>query len=97
MRLLTPSVTRASANVVKSKGCAFLEFSTRPALQAALRLHQSVLDRRRINVELTAGGGGKGDARLAKLKARNKELAAQRVRQSRLLPSPPVRVLPLLT
>ncbi|KAI9444704.1 hypothetical protein H4582DRAFT_1844707 [Lactarius indigo] len=82
VRLLTPKVTRTGAIVAKSKGCAFLEFSTRPTLQAALRLHQSELDGRRINVELTAGGGGKGDARLAKLKARNKELAAQRTRRS---------------
>ena len=82
MRLLTPKVTRTGATVAKSKGCAFLEFSTRPALQAALRLHQSELDGRRINVELTAGGGGKGDTRLAKLKARNKELAGQRVGHS---------------
>lgn len=82
VRLLTPKVTRAGATVTKSKGCAFLEFSTRSALQAALRLHQSELDGRRINVELTAGGGGKGDTRLAKVKARNKQLAAQRVRSS---------------
>jgi nucleolar protein 6 len=32
-----------------------------------------------INVELTAGGGGKGDSRLAKLKERNKTLSSQRV------------------
>jgi nucleolar protein 6 len=82
VRLLTPKVTRTGATVAKSKGCAFLEFSAKPALQAALRLHQSELDGRRINVELTAGGGGRGDSRLAKLKARNKDLAAQRVRQS---------------
>jgi nucleolar protein 6 len=82
VRLLTPKVTRTGATVAKSKGCAFLEFSTRPALQAALRLHQSELDGRRINVELTAGGGGKGDARLTKLKARNKELSTQRTRRS---------------
>ena len=93
MRLLTPKVTRTGATVAKSKGCAFLEFSTRPTLQTALRLHQSELDGRRINVELTAGGGGKGDTRLAKLKARNKELAGQRVRHSH----PLACVWPLLT
>ena len=84
VRLLTPKVTRAGATTVaksnKSKGCAFLEFTARPALQAALRLHQSELDGRRINVELTAGGGGKSNARLEKVKARNKLLTAQRVR-----------------
>jgi nucleolar protein 6 len=88
VRLLTPKATRAagataaaeSKSKSKSKGCAFLEFSARHALQAALRLHQSELDGRRINVELTAGGGGKSDARLEKVKARNKQLGAQRVR-----------------
>jgi RNA recognition motif-containing protein len=93
VRLLTPKVTRTGATVAKSKGCAFLEFSAKPALQAALRLHQSELDGRRINVELTAGGGGRGDSRLAKLKARNKDLAAQRVRQSPRI----AQLLPLLT
>jgi len=31
-----------------------------------------------INVELTAGGGGKGEKRLGKLKERNKQLLTQR-------------------
>ena len=31
-----------------------------------------------INVELTAGGGGKGENRLEKLKKRNQELLGQR-------------------
>jgi hypothetical protein len=48
-------------------------------------MHQSELDGRRINVELTAGGGGKGDDRLAKVKTRNKLLAAQRVRLFHIL------------
>ncbi|KAH9964225.1 hypothetical protein BC827DRAFT_1266018 [Russula dissimulans] len=82
VRLLTPKAPRAGATISKSKGCAFLEFSTRPALQAALRLHQSELEGRRINVELTAGGGGKGDARLAKVKERNKLLTTQRTRRT---------------
>ncbi|KAI9509525.1 hypothetical protein F5148DRAFT_746246 [Russula earlei] len=82
VRLLTPKSTRVGSTVSKSRGCAFLEFSTRPALQAALRLHQSELDGRRINVELTAGGGGKSDARLEKVKARNKQLATQRTRRT---------------
>jgi len=63
----------------KSKGCAFLEFKTKAALQQALKLHQSMLDGRMINVELTAGGGGKSQARLQKVKERNKALLNQRV------------------
>lgn len=81
MRLLTPK----SGTTAKSKGCAFLEFSHRNALQQALKLHQSELEGRKINVELTAGGGGKGDKRIVKVQERNRELANQRVR---LLPKP---------
>ncbi len=63
----------------KSKGCAFLEFTHRNALQQALKLHQSQLDGRLINVELTAGGGGKGETRIQKVRDRNRELHDQRV------------------
>jgi len=56
-----------------------LEFTHRNALQQALKLHQSTLDGRLINVELTAGGGGKGESRLAKVRERNKALIGQRV------------------
>lgn len=51
----------------------------RGALQQGLKLHHSQLDGRQINVELTAGGGGKGMTRMKKLKERNKELEGQRV------------------
>ncbi|KAL4070763.1 hypothetical protein J3A83DRAFT_4162131 [Scleroderma citrinum] len=80
VRLLTPkpSTDNSRKTVTKSKGCAFLEFQNRTALQQALKLHHSQLDGRTINVELTAGGGGKGEARLKKLKERNKELEGQR-------------------
>ncbi|KAI0066460.1 hypothetical protein BV25DRAFT_1820410 [Artomyces pyxidatus] len=81
VRLLTPKQTRPGATVAKSKGCAFLEFTAKPAVQQALKLHQSDLDGRRINVELTAGGGGKSEARITKLKTRNKELSAQRTKR----------------
>jgi len=74
VRLLTPKTPTNS----KSKGCAFLEFTHRNALQQALKLHQSQLDGRAINVELTAGGGGKSSARLEKVKERNKKLHDQR-------------------
>ncbi|KAF9229067.1 hypothetical protein BS17DRAFT_804921 [Gyrodon lividus] len=81
IRLLTPkqSTTKPPIKLVtKSKGCAFLEFKHRNALQQGLKLHHSQLDGRQINVELTAGGGGKGEARLKKLKGRNQELEGQR-------------------
>jgi len=78
VRLLTPK----SATATKSKGCAFLEFTHRNALQQALKLHQSEIEGRKINVELTAGGGGKSDNRLDKLKNRNRELATQRTKRA---------------
>lgn len=56
-----------------------MEFSHRNALQQGLKLHQSELEGRKINVELTVGGGGKSDTRLNKLKERNKGLFDQRV------------------
>ncbi|KAJ6575358.1 hypothetical protein B0H19DRAFT_638079 [Mycena capillaripes] len=77
VRLRTPKPT-AGKPVHKSKGCAFVEFSHRNALQQGLKLHQSELEGRRINVELTVGGGGKSGARIDKLKERNKGLFEQR-------------------
>ena len=38
-----------------------------------------MLDGRMINVELTAGGGGKSESRLTKVRERNKALLGQRV------------------
>ncbi|KZT75091.1 hypothetical protein DAEQUDRAFT_761053 [Daedalea quercina L-15889] len=78
VRLLTPKATLNGKQSTKSKGCAFLEFAVKSALQQALKLHQSQLDGRMINVELTAGGGGKSESRVEKLKKRNKELHEQR-------------------
>ncbi|KAG8219642.1 hypothetical protein J3R82DRAFT_597 [Butyriboletus roseoflavus] len=49
-----------------------------PPKPQGLKLHHSQLDGRQINVELTAGGGGKGLPRMKKLKERNKELEVQR-------------------
>ncbi len=51
-----------------------------------------MLQGRMINVELTAGGGGKGEKRMEKLRERNKALLGQRVS----LPSPKVSVLMLI-
>lgn len=81
VRLLTPKPSKSKLTTkltTKSKGCAFLEFQNKHALQRALKLHHSEIEGRKINVELTAGGGGKGETRLRKLKDRNKELEGQR-------------------
>lgn len=77
VRLLTPKPS-PTATVAKSKGCAFLEFQLPIALQAALRLHESDLAGRKINVELTAGGGGNSAARKAKLDESRKRLLTER-------------------
>jgi len=77
VRLMTPKPTPGKSSA-KSKGFAFLEFTSRNALQQALKLHQSELEGRMINVELTAGGGGKSESRVEKLKKRNRELHEQR-------------------
>ncbi|KAF8519222.1 hypothetical protein BU17DRAFT_47909 [Hysterangium stoloniferum] len=76
VRLLTPKPKAPGTSNARSKGCAFLEFTHRNALQQGLKLHGSTLDDRRINVELTAGGGGKSDKRLKKVQTRNKQLKA---------------------
>ncbi|KAJ3555219.1 hypothetical protein NM688_g2703 [Phlebia brevispora] len=78
VRLMTPKSSTNGKATSKSKGYAFLEFTNKLGLQQALKLHQSELHGRMINVELTAGGGGKGEGRLKKLKERNKELYEQR-------------------
>lgn len=41
-----------------------------------------MLEGRMVNVELTAGGGGKSEKRMEKLRERNKSLLGQRVRFS---------------
>ncbi|KAI0652098.1 hypothetical protein C8Q79DRAFT_897876 [Trametes meyenii] len=78
VRLMTPKPPANSKTTIKSKGFAFVEFSHKNALQQGLKLHQSELEGRKINVELTAGGGGKSEQRLEKVKKRNKELHEQR-------------------
>ncbi|KPV72137.1 uncharacterized protein RHOBADRAFT_55976 [Rhodotorula graminis WP1] len=87
VRLLTPktapspsSSSSATTTPVApaSKGCAFLDFTSATALQSALRLHHSTLSHRKINVELTAGGGGNSAARKLKIDEQRKKLTAER-------------------
>ncbi|CCU97576.1 unnamed protein product [Malassezia sympodialis ATCC 42132] len=61
-----------------SKGCAFVEFTNKASLQKALRFHHTMFHGRQINVELTAGGGGKSQHRKEKIKAKNESLDKQR-------------------
>ncbi|CEL53954.1 Nucleolar protein 6 OS=Saccharomyces cerevisiae (strain ATCC 204508 / S288c) GN=NOP6 PE=1 SV=1 [Rhizoctonia solani AG-1 IB] len=82
IRLLSPKSRsgkpQTAVQAAKSKGCAFLEFSSHSAMQVAIRKHHSELAGRRINVELTAGGGGNSDQRKEKLRTRNHTLNEQR-------------------
>ena len=43
-------------------------------LQNMLKFHHSRMEGRRINVEVTCGGGGKGVTRMRKIKERNEKL-----------------------
>lgn len=72
----------------KSKGYAFLEFENYDRLLTCLKLyHHSMFSAvegkgstRRINVELTAGGGGAGEGRKEKLRVKNERLGEERKR-----------------
>ena len=61
-----------------SKGCAFVEFKSASALQKALQFHHTQFQGRNINVELTAGGGGKGGGRIEKIRKKNEGLEVER-------------------
>lgn len=89
VRLLTPKNPNhgkapSADAIAKSKGCAFVEFKTSTALQAALHLHHSFFkasgtsSKRKINVELTAGGGGNSKQRSQKLADNRDRLEKQR-------------------
>lgn len=47
-----------------------------------MKLHHSLLNGREINVELTAGGGGKSAERKGKIAERNKRIGGQRERRA---------------
>jgi len=67
----------------QEKGIAFLEFDNdtkeiQTKMETALRMHHSEIRGRRINVELTVGGGGNSEARRIKLKEKNEKLDVER-------------------
>ncbi|GAX15132.1 nucleolar protein 6 [Fistulifera solaris] len=62
IRLLTDPKTK------KSRGMAFVELSTPELMHACLKLHKTMLEGRRINVEKSAGGGKHSEQRKEKLK-----------------------------
>ncbi|KAN0072159.1 hypothetical protein V8E54_009888 [Elaphomyces granulatus] len=82
-------VATEKGNSGKCRGFGFLEFQNYDRMQTCLKLyHHSSLDdgkspARRINVELTAGGGGKSQNRKAKLEEKNRKLAEERDRTAK--------------
>lgn len=67
----------------QDKGIAFMEFDNdtkeiQHKMGLALALHHSTLNNRKINVELTVGGGGNSEARVNKLKEKNDKSREQR-------------------
>ncbi|KAF7913941.1 uncharacterized protein EAF01_000347 [Botrytis porri] len=83
-------------NPTKSRGCAFLEFEGYDHMKTCLKqFHQSTFDDRvsaprKLNVELTAGGGGNTKDRRSKIKEKNVKLNEQRVRQAQEADNPKV-------
>lgn len=67
----------------ESKGCGFIEFNNKESYWKALNLHHSTLDGRKINVEITCGGGGKGQTRKKKLEERKTKFLQGRKRKSK--------------
>jgi nucleolar protein 6 len=70
----------------KSKGFCFLDFDGYDKMKTCLKLyHHSVMQDgkkgRKINVELTAGGGGNTDSRKAKIQTKNEKLHDERQRR----------------
>lgn len=67
------------------KGIAFLEFdgekdqeNIQRRMDVALLQHKTMLAGRKINVELTVGGGGNSQSRLEKLRTKNEKLDTER-------------------
>lgn len=72
----------------KCKGAAFVEFAGYDHMKTCLKLfHHSTFDdgksaQRRINVELTAGGGGNTKERKTKIESKNLKLNEERARKT---------------
>ncbi|KEP67335.1 UNVERIFIED_CONTAM: RNA recognition motif-containing protein [Hammondia hammondi] len=62
----------------KPKGCAFVEFDCKEALEIALNYHHRELGGRKINIELSAGGGGNSKRRRDKISKKNAQLRKRR-------------------
>ncbi|KAF2861509.1 hypothetical protein K470DRAFT_256884 [Piedraia hortae CBS 480.64] len=85
---------RTDPKTKKSKGFAFVEFEGYDRLKTCLQKYHHVefnpeehgaegtgKGGRKINVELSAGGGGKSKTRMSKIKAKNEKLTEERSRR----------------
>ncbi|CCG81212.1 Predicted protein [Taphrina deformans PYCC 5710] len=72
IRFQTDAVTK------KPKGFAFVDLPDFMSLDKVLNLHHTTLGGRKINVELTAGGGGSGEKRKSKIAKKNEKLDVER-------------------
>ncbi|DBA04891.1 TPA: hypothetical protein N0F65_006893 [Lagenidium giganteum] len=78
VRMLTDKKTK------KFKGTAFIEVKDSKALGAALSRHHTLMNGRRINVELTAGGGGnkseKRREKIEKLRSKQSDMQVEKTK-----------------
>lgn len=74
IRLITDKATG------KPKGYAFADCESDEQFSKLLKLHHCKFQDRRLNIELTAGGGGNSAARKSKIQGRNQKL--QKYRQT---------------
>ncbi|KAH8703833.1 hypothetical protein BGW36DRAFT_355232 [Talaromyces proteolyticus] len=89
---ISPVSVRVATDKNKTNQCrgfGFVEFEQFDRMQTCLKLyHHSSFDdgkspARKINVELTAGGGGKSDHRKTKIKEKNEKLAEERAKAAK--------------
>lgn len=68
----------------KPKGFAFCEFDSAESIEIALGMHHCELGGRKINVELTAGGGGhKSENRKLKIKEKNEKYRKEKEEENK--------------
>ncbi|KAJ1895526.1 hypothetical protein LPJ66_004545 [Kickxella alabastrina] len=86
MRAANPISVRlmTDKNTGKSRGFAFAEFGNSSDYKNALKFHHGRMGEKKINVELTAGGGGNSADRVQKIQTRREELEKERKRSSDL-------------
>lgn len=77
-RINVRMLTKKGTN--EPRGCAFVEFHDSSSMMKALKLHHTPVEGRKINVEPTAGGGGKSKGRLQKLEDKKKKFEEWRIR-----------------